>query len=148
MTPISNYRPKPGEHVSLVLNERKGGKLAWVRAYWATIEFFGWNEEFQTEVQHKAQQSLDGRVQFRKTRHKYGIAGRGMMIHRARDRHRPGPQGRHRFRVANCFGLYDTAELAHFTKGDWHWMTTPDGILRSREELESIYQAGVRASLD
>ena len=140
--PVPNYRAKPDEHVALVVNTRPGGKIAWVKAYQATIDFFGWADEFQSKVQYTAENSFDGRVQFRKRRHRFGVKGTGMMIYRVRDRHRPGPQGRHRFSVANCFGLYDTAELAHFTKGDWYWMTSPDGVLRSREEWEAIYQTG------
>ena len=140
--PVSGYTPKPDEHVSLVVRQKPGGKISWVRAWKATIDFFGWNAVFDTEIEHKARQSPDGAIQFRKKMLRRHCAGKQMMIWRGRDCHRPGPNNRHNFRVANCFTLLDTAELAHFTRGDWHWMTSPEGVVRSREQWETIYQTG------
>ena len=137
--PVPDYVPKPDEHVKRVVRELPCGHVSWVRAFRATHDFFGWSDQFQTQVQHSAKKHPMGLVQFTAKDSNRKGDGVGMMIWRVRDRHRPGPQGRHRFRVSRNFTLRDTAELAHFTKGDWHYMTSPTGEIRSREEWEALY---------
>ena len=65
-----------------------------------------------------------------------------MMIGLSSDHHRPKPQTRWRFRVANGFTLLDCAELGHFTTADWEWMTNPAGKKWTREKWDDIYRAG------
>jgi hypothetical protein len=140
--PVQGYKGKPDEHVSLVIRELPSKRLVWVRAYQATCDFMGWSAEFATEVEHKAAKSFDGRVQFSKKSYSNKIAGKRLQIYRRRDRHRPGPQNRHGFRVCTHATLLDIAELAHFTTCDWYWLSGPDGKVRSREQWDAIYQAG------
>ena len=139
---MPGYVPKKDEHVSLIVRRKPNGKLSWVRAMKATVDFMGWSQEFEDEISHKAKHSTTGRIQFSKKGFDSGVGGKRMMIWRGSNRHRPGPGNRHNFRVANCFTLLDTAELAHFTTCDWYWMTSPSGEVRSREEWDAIYQAG------
>jgi hypothetical protein len=145
--PVENYVAKPDEHVSLVIRELGQYRLIWVRAMKATIDFMGWGREFNTEIQHKSARSADGLVQLTKKGHNSLVHGKKMVIYRGRNRHRPGPQNRHGFRIATHATLLDVAELAHFTTCDWHWMSSPNGVLRSREEWDAIYQAGGKAPL-
>lgn len=145
--PVPNYAAEPDEHVSLVIRELGQNRLVWVRAMQATIDFMGWGRKFDTELQHKAARSPDGLVQLTKKGHNSIIPGKRMIIYRGRDRHRPGPQNRHGFRIASHATLLDVAELAHFTTCDWHWMSSPNGELRSREEWDAIYQAGGKPPL-
>ena len=140
--PVPGYVAKPDERRSLIIRRKPGGKLCWVRAMQATIDFMGWEDEFEDEITHKAKHSATGRIQFRKKGFNRTPGGKPMTIWRGLNRHRPGPQNRHRFRVSNCTTLFDVAELVHFTKCDWHWMTSPSGEVRSREQWDAIYQAG------
>ena len=140
--PVPGYVAKPDERRSLIIRRKPGGKLCWVRAMQATIDFMGWEDEFEDEITHKAKHSATGRIQFRKKGFNRTPGGKPMTIWRGLNRHRRGPQSRHRFRVSNCTTLFDVAELAHFTKCDWHWMTSPSGEVRSREQWDAIYQAG------
>ena len=141
VSPVPGYVPKPDEHVKRVVRELPSGHVCWFRAFQATHDFFGWSDEFETQVQHSAKKRPDGRVQFTKKDSNRKSDGIGMMIWRTRNRHRPGPQGRHRFRVSRNFTLLDTAKLAYFTSADWYFMTTPSGEMRTREELRDIYEA-------
>jgi hypothetical protein len=145
--PVPNYIPKPDEHISLVIREMSRNRFVWVRAMQATVNFMGWNKEFQSEMVHKAANSHDGLVQLSKKGHNSRLFGKPMQIYRGRNRHRPGPQNRHGFRIATHATLLDVAELAHFTTCDWYWMTSPDGVVRSREQWDAIYQAGGKAPL-
>ena len=145
--PVPNYVAKPDEHVSLVIRGLSRKRCVWVRAMQATVNFMGWGKEFESEMLYKAANSYDGLVQLSKKGHNSKLHGRAMQIYRRRDRHRPGPQNRHGFRIATHATLLDVAELAHFTTCDWYWMTSPNGELRSREEWDAIYQAGGKAPL-
>lgn len=136
------YVAEPHEHISLVVRELPSGPLCWVRAKQATASAMGWQKMFDTEVHHRAKQSPDGTVQFTKKTLATGCGGRPMMIGLDRNHHRPAPQSRWRFRVSHHFTLLDCAELAHFTDIDWEWMTSPNGVKRTREQWHAIYLAG------
>lgn len=136
-----SYSPKPFEHVSLVVREKPSGILCWVRAKQATVDYMGWGEEFETELRHRTKQSPTGLVQD-PGRIGVGLGGKPMMIGLSSDHHRPKPQTRWRFRVANGFTLLDCAELGHFTTADWEWMTNPAGKKWTREKWDDIYRAG------
>ena len=47
------------------------------------------------------------------------------------------------FKLSRNCGLLDLAELAHFTEGDWHWLTSPYGERIRRDQWERIYQSGI-----
>ena len=142
---VGNYAPKADEHVKRVVRELPSGNLCWVQAYQATHAFMGWASEFKTHVQHRSEQGRVGWVQHTAKDSNRRSNGIGMMIWRSSDRHRPGPGGRHRFRVSMNFTLFDTAKLAYFTDADWHYMTTPSGEVRTREELRDMYETWLRA---
>ena len=136
---ISNYVPKPHEHTSLVVRQAANGRLAWVRAMQATVDHFGWGEQFDTEIEHRANNATGGWIQGNYKTRRFSSAGHQMTIWLGRDRHRPGSGNRRNFRVAHGFTKEDTAELAHFTQGDWYWMTTPSGEVWSREQWLDLY---------
>lgn len=144
--PVPGYVPKPAEHVKRVVRELPSGQVCWIKAYQATHDFMGWTDKFETQVEHSAKKHPHGRVKFTKKDSNRKGDGIGMMIWRSRDLHRPGPQGRHNFRVSRNFTVLDTAKLAYFTSCDWHFMSTPTGEIRSRQELRDIYEATLRGT--
>ena len=137
-----SFHETPYEHVSLVLHEKPSGRLSWVRAQRANADAFGWTKEFDTEVEHRAKKSPTGLIQFSKKSVRQKLGGNKMMLGFSSDHYRPAAQTRFSFRVSSNATLLDCAELAHFTEGDWKWMTTPDGVKRTREEWASFYAAG------
>ncbi len=47
------------------------------------------------------------------------------------------------FKVTSNVGLFDLAELGHFTKVDWYWMQSPKSGRVLRAEWEARYLARV-----
>ena len=140
-------REQPHTRISLVVRETSTGILIWVRTKKETCDRFGWTEHFDTELQHRLKQSPNGIINRpNRARFKPG-AGKPMKLLTVRNRHAPPRGSLITFRVAIGTTLFDTAELAHFTGGDWHWMTSRDGQWRSRDEWEAMYRAGEKDTL-
>ena len=127
------------EYVQLCISEKPTGRLAWVKARRGTAEALGWTEHFKSVNQHRAEQSPNGTVKLRTKSRDRGRGGRRIQLGAGRDNHRPGPGERRQFKVGTTCSLFDLAELFHFTKGDWEWMSTPAGVRKPACVWEDIY---------
>ena len=136
------FEPRPSEHIKIVISQKGTGRYAWASAKWSSLKSFGWLEEFQTYQQHAAEASENGLIQMTRARKPRAVGGVVITIGKGSDHHRPGPNNRRRFHVASNCSKFDLAELFHFTKGDWDWMTTKAGKPWTREEWNAAYQAG------
>lgn len=132
---------RPNEYVQLVISEKPGGSLAWVITNWANAQRLGWLEHFKPMGQHLSERSPNGLVCNRALKTGGSRPGYRIVIGKGSDHHRPGPGARRQLRVNKNCSLFDLAELLHFTSGDWDWMTTTSGVVRTREQWECIYEA-------
>ena len=131
------------EFVTLKLGETRGGAAKKLHALRTTADYYGWTKEFE-EWSLKAEFEEGGR--------RFGIdPGRrghpqcssGYRVRICRSPVRDGlPAGfTNAFKVTANTGLFDLAELAHFTDVEWYWMTTKTGERVSREEWAARYAA-------
>ena len=132
---------RQNDYVKLAISEKPSGRIAWVMAKVGTAEALGWLEHFETFTQHVAKRSPDGLVYNSASSRWNGVGGKRVRIGFSSDYHRPRPGDRRQFKVGSTCSLFDLAELAHFTSGDWEWMSTPAGVKRTRCEWDSMYQA-------
>jgi len=110
----------------------------------ATADHYGWAQQFPTWTP-RTSIGVDGtpyvidpgrRGELRR------CGGVGMMVSR-----KPPGKGSekgfvHRFQISQSCSLFDIAEIAHFTQGDWYWMSGPRGGRISRDAWERRYQTG------
>ena len=134
----------PSDFVKLTIFRDSASRARWVHALRATANYYGWTEEFERWTP-KVSYTKDGKTFFQKP-HRSGwgipIGGKPGLICWAKSRV-GSPKGKtNRFRMSNSCRLIDYAELAHFTKGDWYWMSSPSGERISRDRWEAIYQKG------
>lgn len=131
------------DYVQLRLGLATETKNKYLIALRTTADYYGWTEEFEP-WRPKVVYSQGG-YDFC-----HDVGRRGGLKHLGGRRHRicrsPKTSGMPRgmtnqFRVSNSCGLAELAELAHFTKVDWHWMDCPFGERITRERWEGIYQA-------
>ena len=136
-----------GDFVKLTLFRDSAGRARWVRALRATADYYGWSEEFEIWRPNGVFEA-DGKsfmhIPAVSTR---GAAFGGRHLRICRSESRRGNPARltNRITVSNSCRAIDLAELAHFTKGDWHWMESPGGQRITRDRWEEIYQAGGRS---
>ena len=135
----------PESYVKLLLHRQGRGGDKYVISLRPTADYYGWPEEFEIWSPKPAYTS-NGRNFFIDPGRKHDLrfhAGRRHYI--CRSPNLSGyPAGKtNAFRVSRNCGLLDLAELAHFTKGEWHWMTSPYGERITRERWERIYQSGI-----
>ena len=127
--------------ITLKLGETKSGNAKKLHAYRSTADYYGWTQHFPTWV---------GEVDFFE-------GGRGFLFDPGRRGHPQCSSGRrvricrspvksgfpagftNAFKVTSNVGLFDLAELAHFTSVDWEWMTDPTGCRVSRADWERRY---------
>ena len=131
-------------YIKLLLNREAGTRDKYLIALRTTADYYGWTEQFP-EWGPETTLSPDGR------RYCVSPTRRGRLECEAGKRLRvcrsPSRQGQPRgmtnaFKVSNNCGLIDVAEVAHFTQGDWHWMTSPYGERISRDRWEEMFQVG------
>ena len=106
-----------------------------------TADYYGWTQEFERWTP-KVVREEGG--------YKFCMAPmRGQMFCEAGRRHRicrtkttaGYPAGKtNAFKVSRTCGLFDLSEIAHFTQGDWYWMSSPSGERISRDRWEAIYE--------
>ncbi len=123
-------------YVTLKIGESRGGHAKTLHALRSTADYYGWTQEFPIWI-GKEIVSPDGRVYYRdpgRRGHPQCSGGRRIRISRSPDKHRYAAGFTNAFKVSHGTGLFDLAELAHFTKVDWHWMESLDGerVDRSR----------------
>lgn len=131
------------EYIKLLLQREAGTQDKYLIALRATADHYGWTEEFPVWTPEPVGTS-GGYTLIRDP----GRLGElrceaGITLRVSEAKTKAGyPKGQvHRFKVsANC-GLWDIAEVAHFTKGPWYWMTSPTGTRIVRERWEARYQS-------
>ena len=134
-----------GQYVKLLLWREKDKRDKYVIALRATAEFYGWTKEFNEWTLPTAY--ADDRYEYSYVPVRkpsiHNEAGRRHQICRS-----PSTAGMPRgltnqFKVSRNCGLLDLAELANFTEGDWHWMTSPYGERIRRDQWLAIHQKGI-----
>ena len=114
-------------YVTLKLGETKSGSAKTLHALRTTADYYGWTEKFESWI-GKPVESSGKYVLSRGTSrrgHPQNSGGRRLYISRS-----PVLTGypaglTNAFKVSANTALFDLAELAHFTKGDWQWMESP-----------------------
>ena len=134
------------DFVKLTIFRDNSGRARWVRALRATADYYGWLDHFEIWTPNIKSQSGQYKVHAWPHRQGRGTAqgGQSCLICRkasATDMH---AGTRNRFKMANACRLIDYAELAHFSKGEWNWMSGPSGERVSRDRWESMYQTGTQ----
>lgn len=130
------------EYIKLLLNREAGTPDKYLIALRATADHYGWSEEFPIWTPRPAGTSGDYVLcQCPGMRGELRSQG-GVTLRISEAKSKAGfPKGQvHRFKVSSSCGLWDIAEVAHFTKGTWYWMTSPTGTRILRERWEARYQ--------
>ena len=129
------------DFVKLLIWRDSGGRARWVQALRATADYYAWTEHFELWIPGGSWER-NGYTFFHKPdRSGPGIAtgGKRRRICWSQSRH-GNPAGKtNQFTMSNSCRLIDYAELAHFSKGNWHWMSGPSGERISRDRWEAIY---------
>ena len=131
------------DYVKLWLGTADTRPAKYLIALRTTADYYGWTEEL--EAWRPKAVKTEGSVTFVQDPGRRGslklAGGRRHFVCRS-----PSTAGMpagftNAFRVSSRCGLPELAELAHFTKGEWFWMTGPFGERISRSRWEEIYQA-------
>ena len=133
------------KYIKLLLERKQGQQDKYLIALRTTAEFYGWTEAF-CEWESKVLFS-DGHYSYCAHPGNKGEmfceAGTRLRICRAPTRS-GYPRGKtNSFKVSNNCTISDLAEVAHFTEGDWYWMSTPYGERIGRVRWDDIYQARI-----
>ena len=135
----------PNKYVKLLLQREADTQDKWLIALRTTADYYGWTEQFPAWRPKTVRTEGDKRFCYDPGRlgrlHEEG--GRRHKV--CRDPSRCGtPAGKtNRFKLSSNCGLVDIAEVAHFTKSEWYWMSAPNGERIRREAWERIYQGGI-----
>ena len=113
----------------------------------ATADYYGWTKEFEPWTPKPV--GVQNGIVFVQDPGRRGLmqAQGGVRLRVSRAKSKSGiPAGQvNAFRVSSSCTLFDIAEIAHFTDGDWYWMTSPSGTRITRDKWERRYQAGDRS---
>ena len=108
-----------------------------------TADYYGWTQEFERWSPKVLYEEGGRQFCMAPTRGQmFCEAGRRHRICRTATKHGYPHGMTNQFKVSRTCGLFDLSEIAHFTKGDWYWMSSPSGERISRDRWESIYQKG------
>ena len=132
------------QYVHLQLGLSTQNRSKWLIALRSTADYYGWTEAFPA-WEPQGGYTSGGRRFFSDPGRRGGLQMRGGNRHRVcRSRSTAGtPAGMtNAFRLSTSCAVIDIAELAHFTEGEWFWMTGLHGERVSRERWEAIYQSG------
>lgn len=129
------------KYVTLKLGQTKSGNAKTLHALRSTADYYGWTEAFPEWV---------GEIQFfegdrgflidtGRRGHPQCSGGKRLRISRSKSK-RGNPAGfTNAFKVSANTGLFDLAELAHFTKVDWEWMEDTSYARIDRTRWEDRY---------
>ena len=134
-----------GQYVKLLLWRAPHKRDKYLIALRATAEFYGWMEAFpEYTLPPRFQEGGYVYVQCPRRNAPYHMQA-GMRLRICRSESTAGtPKGlTNQFKVSRNCRLLDIAEVAHFSKGDWHWMTGPYGERIGRDHWERIHQAQI-----
>lgn len=135
--------------VRLVLWTNEWGNHSTISCLRATAEFYGWTKHY-VELNSIPDFVVNGRGYGYWRRGIRGLSGEigGHPLRICRSSSKMGHPAGHTntLRINKRVSVYDLAELAHFTEGDWHWLEDKSGKRVSREHWEEIYQSGARST--
>ena len=136
----TEYQSLWDEYCSLVIRRTKNDEEIWIRTKRATAEFFGWNKHFE-EQRLGIPRAHGGGVLYVGNLKGRNPARGGRSIHISRAESTSGTTAKksHRLRLHSRIALHDLAELAHFTEGEWYWMTALNGQRWDVEQWARIY---------
>ncbi len=132
------------QYVTLKIGETKSGATKKLHALRTTADYYGWTKEFE-EWSFKTLFEQGGRS------YGYAPSRRGhpqnSSGYRVRICRSPVPGGlpagfTNQFKVTRNTGLFDLAELAHFTDVDWEWMESPRSGRVKKADWLARYQEG------
>ena len=128
-------------YVTLKLGETKSGKAKTLHALRSTADYYGWTEYFPEWVGQELRVGDRYTLLYSPSRRGHPQCSGGRRLRISRSPSRDGnPAGfTNAFKVSSNTGLFDLAELAHFTKVDWEWMTSIDYSRVSRADWERRY---------
>ena len=133
----------PQKYVKLLLEREIGQKDKYLIALRTTADYYGWSQAFPIWTP-KVVETRDGIQLCRDPGRRGTLLGEaGTRLRVSRSKSTAGhPRGEvNAFKVSNNCTLWDIAEVAHFTNGDWYWMTSPVGTRIRRENWEARYQS-------
>ena len=132
------------KYIKLLIERPSGtGGDRWLIALRTTADYYGWTQEFERWTPKVVYEQGGYSFSYRGERGEmFCEPGQRLRICRTDSLHST-PRGKtNAFKVSRTCGLFDLSEIAHFTKGDWYWMSGPSGERISRDRWEAIYQAG------
>ena len=131
-------------YVTLKLGESKTGSAKTLHALRSTADYYGWLENFEEWVAKPISTAGKYVISYDPGRRGHPQCSAGYRLRICRAHSMDGyPAGfTNAFKVSANTGLFDLAELAHFSKGDWYWMSTKTGERIKRAEWEDRY-AGI-----
>ena len=134
-----------GQYVKLLLWRAPHKRDKYLIALRATAEYYGWMEAFpEYTLPPLFEEGGRTYVQFPRRNAPYHMQA-GMRLRICRSESTAGtPKGlTNQFKVSRNCRLLDIAEVAHFSKGDWHWMTGPYGERIRRDHWARIHEAQI-----
>ena len=130
------------KYVKLLLEREEGKQDKYLIALRTTADYYGWTKHFPAWTPRPAFTS--GGYVFAVDTGAKGemFCEAGTQLRVSRSKVRSGfPRGQvNAFKVSTNCTLWDIAEVAHFTEGDWYWMTSPVGTRILRGNWEARYQ--------
>ena len=133
-----------GHYVTLKIGETAKGQQKLLHALRSTADYYGWTEEFPVWIGKKVA-NTEGYVLLHDPGRRGNpqcSPGKRLRISRSPIKSRYAAGFTNAFKVSANTGLFDLAELAHFTKVDWNWMSTKTGERIKRAQWEDRY-AGI-----
>ena len=128
-------------YVTLKLGQTKSGKAKTLHSLRSTADYYGWTEAFPEWIGEESF-TEGGRTFLQcpsRRGHPQNSSGRRLYICRSASR-QGLPRGfTNAFKVSSNTGLFELAELAHFTKINWYWMSDMTYGRVSREDWERRY---------
>ncbi len=130
------------DFVKLLIYRDSAGRARWVQALRATADHYAWTEHFERWRPNGSFE--DGDYTFVQLPGRSGpniaAGGKRRRICWSKSLHGHPAGKTNQFTMSNSCRWIDYAELAHFSKGNWHWMTGPNGQRITRDRWEAIYE--------
>ena len=133
------------KYVKLLLERRANRRDKYLIALRTTADYYGWTKQFPAWTPRVLGRSGKYLLVRDPGRRGEMFCEAGFRVRVSRDPSKSGwPRGKvNAFKLSNNCSLWDLSEVAHFTEGDWYWMTGPKGERVSRERWELRYQTKI-----